>query len=99
MGNFIKILLIKRLESGSYAFKKSIDNSIKIHETVLENYRKKGVFYTSRDYNWKVYNLMEDGDVDKIEEYIEQGKVKEYFSEDFTDKFEIDLNSDLQVLK
>ena len=99
MGNFIKILLIKRLESGSYAFKKSIDNSIKIHETVLENFRKKGVFYTSRDYNWKVYNLMEDGDVDKIEEYIEQGKVKEYFSEDFTDKFEIDLNSDLQVLK
>lgn len=99
MGNFIKILLIKRLESGSYAFKKSIDNSIKIHEAVLENYRTKGVFYTSRDYNWKVYNLMEDGDVDKIEEYIEQGKVKEYFSEEFTDKFEIDLNSDLQVLK
>ncbi len=99
MGNFIKILLIKRLESGSYAFKKSIDNSIKIHEAVLENYRKKGVFYTSRDYNWKVYNLMEDGDIDKIEEYIEQGKVKEYFKKDFTDKFEIDLNSDLQILK
>lgn len=99
MGDFIKILLIKRLESGSYAFKKSIDNSIRIHETVLKNYREKGVFYTSRDYNWKVYNLMEDGDVDKIEEYIKAGKVKEYYKKDFTEKFEIDLNSDLEVLK
>ena len=42
---------------------------------------------------------MEDGDVDKIEEYIEAGKVKEYHKKDFKDKFEIDLNSDLEVLK
>ena len=41
MGNFIKILLIKRLESGSYAFKKSIDNSINVHKQALETFIKR----------------------------------------------------------
>ena len=46
MGNFIKILLIKRLESGSYAFKKSIDNSIKVHEASFRYfYKKRRILY------------------------------------------------------
>ena len=67
MANFIKILLIKRLESGSYAFKKSISNSIRIHEQAIETFEEKGVFYTSRDYNTKIFDLVEDGDIDKID--------------------------------
>lgn len=99
MGNFIKILLIKRLESGSYAFKKSIQNSIDVHEKVLKTFRDKGEFYTSRDYNNKIFDLIEEEDIEKIDELIEEGKVKIYYRKDFTPQFERDLNSDLEVLK
>lgn len=98
MGNFIKILLIKRLESGSYAFKKSINNSINVHENALKVFKEKGEFYTSRDYNWKIFDLVEENDIDTIDEMINSGKVKRYLKEDFTPKFEEDLKVDLKVL-
>ena len=98
MGNFIKILLIKRLESGSYAFKKSIDNSIKTHENVIKIFKEKGEFYTSRDYNWKIFDLIEDDDIDKIDELISSGKANRYLKKQFTDRFLLDLESDLNVL-
>ncbi len=98
MGNFIKILLIKRLESGSYAFKKSIDNSIKTHENVIKIFKEKGEFFTSRDYNWKIFDLIEDEDIDKIDELISEGKAKRYLKDQFTDKFLIDLENDLNIL-
>ncbi|MBR6993918.1 MAG: hypothetical protein IKH85_07575 [Methanobrevibacter sp.] len=98
MGNFIKILLIKRLESGSYAFKKSIDNSIKIHENAIKVFKQKGEFFTSRDYNWKIFDLIEDDDIDKIDELINEGKAKRYLKDQFTDKFLVDLENDLNIL-
>ena len=98
MGNFIKILLIKRLESGSYAFKKSIDNSISLHENALKVFQEKGEFYTSPSYTSKVFSLIEEEDIDKIDELINEGKVKKYLKEEFTPKFEEDLKLDLKVL-
>ena len=99
MANFIKILLIKRLESGSYAFKKSIQNSINIHENALKALLEKGEFYTSRDYARKLASLIEEDDLDKIEDLINSGKVKKYSREEFTPQFENDLKNDLEVLK
>ena len=99
MGNFIKILLIKRLESGSFAFKKSINNSIVIHKQALNTFNQKGVFYTSRDYNRKIFDLVEEDDIDKIEELINEGKAKRYLEKEFTPKFRQDLINDLQVLE
>lgn len=98
MGNFIKILLLKRLESGNYAFKKSIDNSIKIHEETINLFKQKGEFYTSKNYNWKIFDLIEDDDINKIDEMINEGKVKKYLKDDFTDKFLEDLENDLKIL-
>ena len=98
MGNFIKILLIKRLESGSYAFKKSINNSIELHENALKVFEEKGEFYTSPNYTSKVFSLIEEEDIDRIDELINEGKVKKYLKEDFTPKFEEDLKIDLKFL-
>lgn len=98
MGNFIKILLIKRLESGSYAFKKSIDNSIRIHEKALKIFSEKGVFYTSKNYNWKIFDLVESDSIDKIEELINDDKAKRYLKNEFKPNFELDLKHDLKVL-
>jgi len=98
MGNFIKILLVKRLESGNVAFKKSIDNSIKIHENAIKIFKQKGEFFTSRDYNWKIFDLIEDDDIDKVDELINSGKIKRYLKDEFTDKFIVDLENDLNIL-
>lgn len=96
--NFMKILLIKRLESGSYAFKKSIDNSIQIHRKAIKTFKEKGEFYTSRDYNM-IYSMNEDEDVDRFEELIEKGKIKVYKASQFKPAFERDLESDLRLLE
>ncbi len=99
MGNFIKILLIKRLESSSYAFKKSVQNSINAHQQALDTLNNKGVFYTSRDYNLKILDLVAEDDFNTIEELIEEGKANEYYANDFTPKFKEDLKNDLDILK
>lgn len=97
--NFMRIQLVKRLESGSYAFKKSIANWIRIHEESLELLDTKGEFYTSRDYNYKIFDMVMNEDVDKIEELLRKGKAKKYLKSDFTPKFFKDLNEDLETLK
>jgi superfamily II DNA or RNA helicase len=98
MANFIKILLIKRLESGSYAFKKSINNSINIHEQAIKTFKNEGLFFTSKNYNYKIFDLVEDGDIDKVDELITEGKAKKYHKNDFKPEFEQDLLEDLNIL-
>jgi len=99
MANFIKILLIKRLESGSAAFTNSIDNSVKIHEQVIKTFENDKMFITSRDYNRKVFSLIEEDDVNKIEDLIKEGKAKKYKSGEFKPQFINDLKTDLKVLQ
>lgn len=99
MGNFIKILLIKRLESGNFAFKKSIANSIKLHENAIKVFKQNGEFFTSQGYNWKIFDLIEDDDIDRIDELILEGKAKRYLKNEFTDKFLEDLENDLTILR
>lgn len=99
MGNFIKILLVKRLESGSYAFKKSVQNSIDTHKLAIKTFKDNGLFYTSRDYNLKILELLAEDDFNKIEELIEEGKANEYYADDFTSKFINDLENDLEILE
>ena len=99
MSDFIKILLVKRLESGSYAFKKSIQNSIEIHRQAIKTFDNEGVFYTSRDYNLKIFDLAAEENFDRIDELIEDGKANKYYADDFTGKFKEDLENDLEILE
>lgn len=98
MGNFIKILLIKRLESGSYSFKKSIDNSIQIHKKVLKVFQEDNVFITGKNYTVKALDLIEEENIEEIERLINEDKITRYQKEEFFPKFEDDLKHDLNVL-
>jgi len=98
MANFIKILLVKRLESGIASFKKSIDNSINSHKQVIKAFEENHVFYSSKSYNNKVYELIENEDIDTINKLIEEGKdIKEYKASEFKNEFIIDLKHDLKL--
>lgn len=99
MSNFIKILLVKRLESGVASFKKSIDNCVNIHQQVIETFKKDGLFITSQNYSKKVVNLLESEDFDTIETLISKGKARKYKREDFNNRFLTDLEKDLNLFE
>lgn len=98
MGKFMKILLVKRLESSFFAFKKSIDRFIKSYELFIQEY-KKGNVYVSKKHSGKIFELLENDNDDAIEKLIAEDKAKHYNSASFADSFLEDLQSDLAILK
>jgi len=98
MGGFMKVLLVKRLESSFYAFKQSIERFIRSYEMFLQEY-KKGNVYISKDYINKIFQLIEAGDDEAIQKLIDEGKAEKYDARDFNEKLGIDLENDLRILK
>ncbi|HAU1152512.1 TPA: helicase [Legionella pneumophila] len=97
LSKFMKILLIKRLESSFHAFKNTIDRFIKNYELFLKQLEA-GHVYVSKKYASKIFELLENDEEEAIQELIEEDKAKRYSSEDFTDDLKNDLLSDLQIL-
>jgi len=98
MGKFMKILLVKRLESSFFAFKKSIDRFIKSYQLFIQEYEK-GNVYVSKKHSSKIFELLENDDDDAIEKLIGEDKAKRYASENFADSFLENLQSDLAILE
>lgn len=98
MGSFMKVLLVKRLESSFYAFKKSIDRFIDSYEKFISEFER-GNVYISKDYINKIFELLERGDDEAIQKLIEEGKAERYDSKDFNLNFETDLKNDLAILQ
>jgi superfamily II DNA or RNA helicase/HKD family nuclease len=96
VGGFMKGILIKRLESSFYAFRKSIRRFIKSYERFITMYDG-GTVYISK--NIDVYDLLDKDDVDLLEKYVEQEKAARYASEDFRNEFRDDLDYDLALLR
>ena len=59
MGRFMKILLVKRLESSFYAFRRSIGRFLSIYDLFLDEFRK-GNVYTSKSYTAKVFDFLDN---------------------------------------
>ena len=96
LGNFMKTMLVKRLESSFHAFKKSIARFIESHENFISMINS-GRVLISKTLN--VYELMDEDNDEKIKKLIEEGKdLKEFKSSDFVPKFLKDIHDDLDVL-
>ena len=98
MGKFMKILLIKRLESSFYAFKQSIDRFIWSYERFLEEF-KKGDVYMSKKHSNKIFEFLDNEDDEAIQRLIDEDKAELFNSKNFKPEFKDDLKNDLQVLK
>ena len=98
MGVFMKILLIKRLESSVYAFRNSINRFIHTYEQVLKELEG-GFVYISKKHSNKIYELLENDDDEAVQRLIDEGKADKYPKEDFSAKFKSDLEQDLAILK
>ncbi len=98
MSGFMKVLLVKRLESSFYAFRKSIHRFINSYEMFIKEYEK-GNVYISKKYINKIFELLEQGDDEEIQKLIDEGKAERYDSKDFRIDFKKDLENDLEILE
>ena len=98
MTAFMKILLIKRLESSFFAFRKSLERFIYSYEKFIKTFES-GKVYISKKYSHKIFEALDAGNFDYINRLIEEGEAGEYSKNDFNDNFIIDLKSDLCLLK
>jgi len=98
LGGFMKVLIVKRLESSFYAFRKSVDRFIYSYEMFLKGYNK-GEIYISKEYANKIFELLEEGDDEKIQQLIDEGKAEKYERDDFRLELQDDLEHDLDMLK
>ena len=98
MGRFIKILLVKRLDSSFHAFRNSITRFISNHERFLRELDK-GNVYVSKKYMNKIFELLDNDDEEEaIQRLLESDKARKYPAEDFNDDLKKDLENDLQTL-
>ncbi len=98
MGKFMKILLIKRLESSFFAFKNSIGRFIHSYELFIKEFEK-GNVYTSKDHIYKIFEYLESDDDKAIEQLIDAGKAYKFSSSEFKPEFIELLKSDLLILQ
>ena len=96
VGGFMKSILVKRLESSFYAFKKSIDRFVVSYEQFIQMF-KTGNVYISKKIN--VYELLNNDDIETLEKYVEEERAQKYDAKDFNEKFLADLQHDLEALQ
>ncbi|CAD6491853.1 MAG: RNA polymerase-associated protein RapA [Candidatus Argoarchaeum ethanivorans] len=98
MQGFMRILLLKRLESSIFAFNKSISRFIYSYEKFIEQYQKGNVYVSKKHIN-RIFEHLDNDDDKSIQKLIDEDKATAYASEDFYDKFIVDLKDDLKALK
>lgn len=98
MGRFMKILLVKRLESSFYAFRNTLDRFIASYESFLEELDKGNVYASKKHIN-KIFEFLENDDEEAIQRLIDEDKAQKYNASDFEDNFRKDLENDLASLK
>jgi len=99
MLGFMRMLLVKRLESSFFAFRQTVDRFIKSYENYISHYEQEGEVFISKKHSQKIFEYIDRGDLDAIARLEESGKATRHSIDDFNEQFKKDLDSDLQFLK
>ena len=97
MGRFMKILLVKRLESSFFAFKNSVDRFLASYEMFIKEFDA-GNVYVSKKHTKKIFELLENDDDEAIQKLIDEGKAEKYPSDEFNKELREDLLHDKAIL-
>ena len=98
MGKFMKILLVKRLESSFFAFKMSIKRFIESY-TYFKEALEEGHVYFSNKHMAKVFEYLENDDEIGMEKLLKENKAERLNANLFKDDLLNDLERDLEILK
>lgn len=96
MSGFMKSILIKRLESSFYAFRKTVGRFILSSQRFIEMCEG-GKVYISKKID--VYDLLDNGDDERLMDLVEEDLVQYYPISAFKKTFLIDLKNDLIMLQ
>jgi len=96
MGTFMKVLLVKRLESSFYAFKLTINRFVEVYKKFIREFSK-GNVYISKKYSNKIFEYIEEGNDEDIQALIDQDKAQKYLKEEFREDFEKKLVNDYRT--
>ncbi len=96
IGGFMKGILVKRLESSFYAFRRTLNRFIISYELFIEMLDK-GTVLIGKKIN--VYDLLDEDNAEKILELVEKGDLKKYLAEEFRPELVEVLAADLQLLR
>src|SRR5439155_7847104 len=97
LAKFMKILLIKRLESSFHAFRLTLDRFIRSYDRVIDEYRKGHVYISKKHIN-KVFDLLESDDQEGIDRLLEAEKAQVLDAGNFNPDFIRDLGNDRKIL-
>lgn len=98
MRKFMKMMLIKRLESSFFAFNQSIDRFIASYEKFISEYNS-GSVYVSKKHIHKIFDYLDNGNLNAVDQLITEGKAEKFSNDEFADNFVDDLKKDLDILK
>lgn len=98
LAKFMRILLVKRLESSLYAFRLTLERFINSYERFIAEV-KNGSVYISKKHIQKLFDYLEAGDEDAVQQLIDEEKADRYQAKDFRPEFLLDLENDLKVLR
>ena len=90
----MKCILLKRLESSFFAFKRTLERFAQSHEEFIDMF-KRGTVYIGKKID--VYDCLDDEN--KLFELVESGDIEKISSAEFNDTFIKDLQSDLEKIK
>lgn len=94
---FMKVLLVKRLESSFEAFHLTLDRFISVYRKFIKAYHN-GYVYVSKKRAAQIFDLIEAADFEAIEKIIERAEAERYGADEFNPEFIADLETDLQTL-
>ncbi|MDE1152831.1 MAG: helicase-related protein [Micavibrio sp.] len=95
---FIKILLVKRMESSIEAFRSTLDRFLHGYEMFLKGYNNGSVYFSAK-HSGKIFDALELDNDDEIDALLESGKAEEYDSKAFNENLKPHLEADIAVLK
>lgn len=98
LAGFMRILLVKRLESSFFAFKQTLHRFVQSYEYMLQSLDQ-GWVYTSKTHSRKIFEFIERGDFDSIDELVADERIEKYPSQEFTPLFRQHLIEDLESLR
>jgi superfamily II DNA/RNA helicase len=98
LAKFMRILIVKRLESSFNAFRLTLDRFIKSYARVIEEFGK-GHVYISKQYINKIFDLLESDDHQAIDQLLSEDKAEQLRAKDFKPDFIRDLENDLTILR
>lgn len=98
LARFMKILMIKRLESSFHAFRLTLGRFARSYQRAMTEFEK-GCVYLSKDHSAKLLEALEADDVETVERLLEEEKVERLDAADFTPDFLLDLRHDAEILR